>query len=302
MSALVSKILKLKDISNSSARTYASVLSSMFRKLDIQNEISSSTISKNWKLILKYAKEKPNKQRKQLLSAILIFVDKENAKIANEARENMSVASQDDKEQSEKQELTASQKHAWLDWADILKVRQKLASAVAPLWDKERLSNSEFQNLQDYVIVCLYSYNPPRRAVDYCVMRKGEPRNDKENGIRRRGGKMVFVFNTYKTAKEYGSQTVPIDSELRDILTKWIKINPCDWLIVGRGCNPMSSSSLSQRLSQIFNKPGFGVNILRHAYVSDVALKNMPFLNQLKETAAELGHSAMETILYKKKK
>ena len=294
--------MKLKDLSHSSARTYASVLGTMFRKLDIQAEISAASIGKNWKSIFKYAKDKPIKQRKQLLSAILIFVDKENGKIAEQIRESMSSASKDDKEQEEKQELTGNQKRAWLDWKDIVSVRDKLANAVASLWDKERLSNSEFQTLQDYIIVCLYSYNPPRRAVDYCVMRKGEPRSSKENGIRRKGGKMVFVFNTYKTAKEYGSQTVSVDSELRDILSKWIKINPCEWLIVGRGCNPMSSSSLSQRLSSIFNKPGFGVNMLRHAYVSDVALKNMPFLDQLKETAEELGHSAMETILYKKKK
>jgi hypothetical protein len=299
MTTLVQHIMKLKELSPSSARTYASVLKSMFTKLDLSGEISESTITKNIKPIITFAKKKPIKQRKQLLSAILLFVQ-HNEKLVNQIKPLMSVAAEQDHEQQEKQQLTDNQKRSWMDWNDIISIRSKLEETVSPLWDKERLSNSEFQLLQDYVIVCLYSYNPPRRAVDYCVMRKGEPRSNKENGIRRRGQKMSFIFNSYKTSKEYGSQTIQVDSELRDILKKWIALNPCDWLIVGNGCNPMSSSSLSQRLSRIFNKPGFGINILRHAYVSDVALKNMPFLKDLKKTAEELGHSSMETILYKK--
>ena len=300
MSGLVQKIHALKDLSPSSARTYASVLKTMMGKLEMDSEITDKNISKNLKKIIAYAKQKPLKQRKQLLSALLLFV-KENVKVSEQFREIMQTASEEDKEQSRKQELTDNQKRSWMDWKDIINVRSKLENSIKSLWDEKKLSNSEFQLLQDYVIVCLYSYNPPRRAVDYCLMRKGEPRSNKENGITRKGSKMFFKFNTYKTAKDYGSQSIPVESELRDILIKWIKINPCEWLLVGNGCSHMTSSMLSHRLSRIFNKPGFGVNILRHAYVSDVALKNMPFLNKIEDTAEKLGHSSMETILYKKK-
>lgn len=301
MSDLVTQISKLKDLSLGSAKTYASVLRSMYKKLDIEGGVSTQSIVKNIKSIFKYAKEKPTKQRKQLLSAVLLFVDKNNAKIAFDIRELMSSATHDDFEQAKKQELTPNQKRAWLDWKSIISIRDKLASVSEPLWEKSNLSGSEFSTLQDYVIVCLYSYNAPRRAVDYCLMRKGEPRNQSENGIRKKGDKMYFIFNTFKTAKEYGSQTIQVDSELRHVLAKWMKVNPCQWLLVGDNCDHLSSASLTKRLGRIFNKPGFGINILRHAYVSDVALKNMPFLNELEETAKELGHSSMETILYKKK-
>lgn len=301
MSGLAEEISKIKELSPSSAKTYASVLKTMYNKLDIDGGVSTTTIVKNIKAILRYAKDKPIKQRKQLLSAVLLFVDKNNAKIAYEIRELMSDASTADAEQAKKQELTPNQKRAWLDWKSIISIREKLAAVSEPLWQKANLSGSEFSTLQDYVIVSLYSYNAPRRAVDYCLMRKGEPGNNKENGIRRKGNKMYFVFNIFKTAKEYGPQTIQVDSELRDILTKWIKVNPCQWLLVGDNCDHLSSASLTKRLGRIFNKPGFGINILRHAYVSDVALKNMPFLNELEQTAKELGHSSMETILYKKK-
>ena len=301
MSALASEISKLKELSPSSARTYASVLKSMFTKLDIDTGVSTQSITKNIKSILQYAKSKPTKQRKQLLSAVLLFVDKNNAKIASDIRELMSAANKDDTAHEHKQELTPNQKRAWLDWKGIVVVRDKLSVACKDLWTKSNLSGSEFQTLQDYVILCLYTYNPPRRAVDYCLMRKGEPRSSSENGIRRRGNRMYFVFNLYKTSKEYGSQTIQVDPTLRDILIQWMKVNPCQWLLVGEKCDHLTSSGLTKRLSKIFNKPGFGINILRHAYVSDVALKNMPFLTELEETAKELGHSSMETILYKKK-
>ena len=301
MSGLAEEISKIKELSPSSAKTYASVLKTMYKKLDIDGGVSTTTIVKNIKAVLRYAKQKPIKQRKQLLSAVLLFVDKNNAKIAYEIRELMSDATNADYEQSKKQELTPNQKRAWLDWKSIIAIREKLAAVSEPLWEKANLSGTEFSTLQDYVIVCLYSYNAPRRAVDYCLMRKGEPRNNKENGIRRKGNKMYFVFNIFKTAKEYGAQTIQVDSELRDILMRWIKVNPCEWLLVGDNCDHLSSASLTKRLGRIFNKPGFGINILRHAYVSDVALKNMPFLNELEQTAKELGHSSMETILYKKK-
>jgi pterin-4a-carbinolamine dehydratase len=48
-------------------------------------------------------------------------------------------------------------------------------------------------------------------------------------------------------------------------------------------------------------KPGFGVNMLRHAFVSDVTLKDMPFVDELKAVADQLGHHPKETILYKKR-
>jgi integrase len=289
-----------KDLSDSSVRTYASILKSMFKVLDLEAPYINRTIKSNFAEIKRYIQKKKPKYQKQLISALLLLVSE--VPLIESLSQIMENATKEDQRETEKQQLTSNQKAAWMDWKDIIKRREEMAAEISHLWQKSKLTSSELHKIQDFVILALYTYNAPRRALDYCAMANGQPTKAFPNGIKKDGSKGYFVFDLYKTAAKYGKQTIQIDSELFKILKQWIEINPCDSLLYSSQCKPLSSSSLTKRLARITHKHGFGVNILRHSYVSDVVLKDTPFVKELKETAEEMGHSSSEHLLYKKHK
>lgn len=297
---MLRRAVNKNKLSDSSVKTYASILKSMWHSLDLDSPVSSTSIKKYFGSIKQYILNQKPKYQKQLISALLLLTSDE--KIKEILSHIMEDASEEDKKNSEKQQLTDNQKSAWMDWKDIIKRREAMAAGISDLWNKSKLTSAELHRIQDFVILALYTYNAPRRALDYCAMANGEPTKKLPNGIETDGSKGNFVFNIYKTAAQYGKQTLPIDNELFKILKRWLEINPCDSLLYSSHCEPMSSSSLTKRLARITKKNGFGVNILRHAYVSDVVLKDTPFVKELKQTAKELGHSSAETLLYKKHK
>jgi len=97
----------------------------------------------------------------------------------------------------------------------------------------------EYQQIQDLIIVAVLGglFIPPRRNLDYCCFKLKNINNDNDNYI----DKNQFVFNTYKTAKFYKQQRVDIPKDLKTILTKWIKINPTDYLLFDTNQNPLTS-------------------------------------------------------------
>jgi hypothetical protein len=282
------------ELSTNSIKTYASVLNSLIKKNDLK-VLNLDTLGS--KKVFEYINKLPLKARKVLLSALLLFFKNDDSKaIAKQKELWKSMIKKDmeqDNENEEKQELTATQKENWMDWSAILKRRDELE--YIPSGNK--WSRKEINKFQDYLISALYTFNAPRRAQDYAsmLMTKGTP---KDNFIDWKA--QEFIFNDYKTKKVYNTQKIKIDDQLFSLLKLWKKHNHTGVLLEDTHGHPMTPSKLSSRLGSIFGKTGFGVNILRHAYVSD-NLKGMPFLDKIKDIASDLGHSPSETVLYKKK-
>jgi hypothetical protein len=204
--------------------------------------------------------------------------------------------------QDEKQELTPAQKLAYKSWADIIKIRSNLEQKCLPHWVKLNLSSAEYFDLQNYVIASILTYIPPRRCLDYCLMGIDDEDPTIENCLVRTDGPWFFVFNRFKTCKKYGPQTVEVPEKLKPVLREWLKICKSKYLchISQSNLAGFRPDQFSRRIASIFNQKGFGVNLLRHAYVSDNLLSQMPFLHELREEAYKLGHSMNETVLYKK--
>lgn len=281
----------------SSVKAYVCSLVFLFNQLQYQGGIHGFNPEDHLLNIIGIANTCNPKRAKQFLSALLVF-HPDNESI----RTLLKDVGAKDIENDEKQQLTTNQKAAWMDWADIVKVREEYANKCAPLWTKLNLSSKEYSVLQDYILTSVYTHIAPRRLLDFCCMRNGEPENSKENGIARTDdGKAHFVFNVYKTAKHYGQQVVSIPDSLWSILREWMKLARTEWLF-DDGEKMFTTSRLNKRLGRIFKRRGFGVNILRHAFVSDEVLKDTPFIKELNEIAHDLGHSKAQTLLYKKHK
>ena len=145
------------------------------------------------------------------------------------------------------------------------------------------------EEIQNFIILALLSgvLIPPRRSKDYCDFKIKNITETKDNFLKK--GKMVF--NSYKTAKTYGTQEVPIETPLTTILNSWIKINPTDWLLFDSNMNKLTPVKLNQRLNKIFGDRKISVNQMRHTYLTEKFGEHSKKDKELANVVEEMGTS-----------
>ena len=285
-------------ISDSSIRTYSSIVSNLFRYMhdDLHKSLDGSLefFEKNPKKVLEYLKDKEGSKRKTILAALVVLTGhKEN--VSEQYRKTMLDDAHKYNDGEKDQKKTESQEKNWITQEELKKIYDELQKDTKNLLTKESISPADFQRLQNYVILSLYTLQPPRRLMDYTEMRlHGEIDKAEHNYI----DKSKFVFNKYKTSKFTGKEEVSINPKLKFILNKWNKHNSNDYLLVGTNGKKLTSSQLQQRLNAILGRQA-SVNILRHSYLSD-KYKHID-IRDMEETAQAMGHSKEQAMLYAKK-
>jgi gas vesicle protein len=213
-------------------------------------------------------------------------------KISNEASNQLS-----------KNEKTERQEKNWVSMDEIQTVFDRIETMAKPyLLSKEPLTGLPLQIVQQYVILALTSglFIAPRRSQDWTEMRiNGVPKSKKDITDYNYISGNTFHFVKYKTAATYGEQTVEIPKKLKTIITKWKKLNPYNDMLVNTDGTQMGVVRLSQVLNKIFEKQ-VSTSLLRHIYISD-KLKSMPTLQDMKQTADNMGHSVMMQLEYAKR-
>ena len=136
----------------------------------------------------------------------------------------------------------------------------------------------------------LFTGTVPRRSLDFVDFRIENVDKKKDNYLERN----EMVFNSYKTAKTYGQQRVTIPIKMKNILRKWIKVNPTPYLLFDRNYNPLSSVKLNQRLNKIFDGKKISVNALRHSFLTEK-------YGDISEDMADMGSSLKMVATYGKK-
>jgi integrase len=153
----------------------------------------------------------------------------------------------------------------------------------------------DLQEIQNYIILCVLSgrYIPPRRSKDYVDFKIANIDKEKDNYIE----KKTMVFNSYKTAKTYMKQELPIPIELMKILNKWIKVNPLDYLFFDSNWHKLSNVKLNQRLNKIFGKKA-SVNQMRHTYLSNKYKDTIQLNKDMAEDMKNMGSSMAQQQIY----
>lgn len=285
-------IKKLRpSLSESSIKTYTSILSNLYRKVFGDEEIDTSKFNKVKEIMDHLKTLEPNK-RKTILSALVIITDKK------EYRNQMLEDINDYNNDQNKQVKTENQELSWVEKNDIQNLFDKLKKNATIIYKKENLSSNDYQDIQNFVIIALLGgvFIPPRRSKDYVEFKIKNINTDTDNYI----DKSKFVFNAYKTAKTYGKQTIAIPLPLKAILRKWIAINPTEYLLFDSKQKKLSNVKLNQRLNKLFGKKA-SVNQMRHTYLSDKYGDMIERQNELASDMKDMGSSRIQEKLYIKK-
>ena len=215
---LKTKLKELRpNLSASSITTYNSILKNLHKRV-FDKEVLELNDFQDTESILANLKNIPANKRKTILSALTVLTG------MPEYREQMLGDIQTYSNEIAKQEKSETQKENWLETDVLMQKLEQLKKNAAVLYRKRALSAKDLQEIQNYILLVLYSgeFIAPRRSKDYVDFKIADIDKEKDNYL----DKSNMIFNSYKTSSKYGQQRVQIPSKMRTILKKWIAVNP----------------------------------------------------------------------------
>lgn len=287
-------LTKKADIADSSARVYTTNLMNVMKHFTWDN---LKYFNSKYKEVLTYLGTLTAQKARGILSSILAIA---TTKKAIEAyRTLMGNVTASVKESDQKQEKTDKQEENWASWDDVMKRYKEIEEDALPLFKKTNLTPAQMKTMQHYVVLSCYCLIPPRRIADFTNFKVKNIDHKEDNYYNE--DKKELVFNHYKTAKAYGTQTVDCPPALQEIFDKWFPVAKkySDYLLFNSYGDALSQPQLTKMLNTIFDKK-ISASMLRHIYISDEVLKDVPKIEELQKIAAEMGHSVGEQMLYKK--
>jgi integrase len=285
-------IIKMKpNISKSSVNTYNSILKNLYKRIFGDGDVVMSNFEETTKILSHLKDIEPNK-RKTVLSALVVITD--NKKYRDQMMKDIEEYKSNESNQLKNEKQTES----WVEKDEIAELYEAMTKNVKILYKKKELTMADLQEIQNYIILCILSgiFIPPRRSKDYVDFKIKDIDHEKDNYI----NKKMFVFNSYKTAKTYQRQEIPIPPELMKILNKWIKINPTDYLLFDINGKKLTNVKITQRLNKIFGKKA-SVNQLRHSYLSDKYQETIKLNKDMADDMKAMGSSRNQEQIYIKK-
>ncbi len=177
---------------------------------------------------------------------------------------------------------------------DISKIYQKLKE------NKDKTKRA----FQDYLILSLYTLLPPRRNLDYQLMKYIKKYNENlSNDFNYYDGN-TFYFNNYKTKGTYKKQELDVPKELQEIINYHINnnnLNENDFILrdFNKETEIKGNNGMTIILNRIFGDK-IGASMLRRSYLSN---KYSNVQNDLQSDTKAMGTSiSTATDNYIKKK
>ena len=271
------------NLSASSLNTYTIILASIYKKVFGTEDFDIHLFNTEADKILEHLKDTTPSTRKTKLACL--FVLSKNDKYHTAMVKDIGSYNEDLSKQVKNQKQTDS----WVNSDQLKDKYNELKHTADLLYKKQSHTANDLQQIQDYIIMCLYSnvFIPPRRLMDYTNFKMREINKEIDNYM----DKNTFVFNAYKTSKVYGKQTVTIPVQLRNILNKWNKLTGNDYLLFNKAGNALSNVNLNQRLKSILGNNS-SVNSIRHGVLTDMFAPDIDMQNKMKATATAMGTSA----------
>ncbi len=261
------------DISASSRKLYTFNLT----KLNNGKEIKNLNFLGKPEIMGKLENLKPNTKRTYIIAIVSSLKDRPEAKykkLYNKYYEMLIEVNKDLKTNNTK---TEKQEENWMSQDEVATKCENLMEIVPKIQGKRKLSEAEYKELLDAVILGLYCLQSPRRNKDYTDMLivKGVPDEKEYNYLDTKG--MKWVFNNFKTQKTYKQQVLDIPDELQKLIKVYLKFHPnakeikkgqpVHFLMTYDGKEMTSSTEMTRALNKIFGKK-VGSSLLRNIYLT----------------------------------
>ena len=276
-----------KPISDSSKKLYTRNL----MKLNNDQPITNFNFLKDPKNILNMIKDyKPTTQRSYIISICTVLKNSNHQDLYNKYFEILSNFNNQLKVRTDKSE---KQEKNWLSNDNIDKISNELKSKVV----KKVRNKEEYNILLNYLVLSLYTLHPPRRNIDYSLMKISSSMNDdKFNYLDM--DKEQLIFNNYKTQGKYNSVIVSINNEVMKVISLYLSNHPEKSKLKNKNYNVHFLKSFynedikaSQEITRILNKilgKNIGSSMLRNMYLTN---KYGDMVEELKEDTKSMSTS-----------
>lgn len=183
--------------------------------------------------------------------------------------------------------ISKQMKKNMITYDELIKTREKF---------KEKFNENPKDNkinLQ-YLILCLYTYEPPKRLNYINMQIKKDKLKDENDYLIRSYNNYEIIFND-KTTKVYGKAKFKLSKTLGKIISKSLREYPRKYLLslINNNKKPIGKQMFERLLYDIFYPKKVGITILRHIY--DENFYNMNPNNELKKKMAELMRHSVES-------
>ncbi len=276
--------LKEKGLKDKSIKLYITILKNLNDKREIKN---FKFLEKPKKILDKIKGYKLTTQR-NILIAIVSTLKNLGNDLYKSYYDYMMEFNNKIEDNNKNGEKSEQQKENWIKWDEVENKFNELNKNIKL---SKNISESQFDNILDAVILGLYVLIPPRRNKDYLnmkVSKDGKNLDDKYNWVNMKNKQ--FIFNDYKTSGTYGKQIIDVGNDLIDLLKKYLKYKKDGdgyLLVKFSGERLKSDNSITRRLNKIFGK-NISSSMLRHIYLTD---KYCKVNEEMKKDSEIMGHN-----------
>lgn len=216
---------------------------------------------------------------------------KQLKKLSDEIKDNM-----------ETQVKSPKQTDRWVESEVIAQKRDEYFDSIA--------ENGTYEDHLRFFTFALFTILPPRRAIDYGVMKINPGKDWDGNEMIVKDGKFErFIYRKYKLSKKKGIQefdrefmnNLPNGDEILFLLDNWGSQNKEGFILGGEKSANLMSKTIKAISKRILGKY-VNINILRHVYISDfLSSKEGQYYKEKDAVASYMGHSTSMQEFYKKR-
>jgi len=196
-------------------------------------------------------------------------------------------------------EKTEAQKENWIDWTEVLKMHHEMEEKVLKFEVNDMETPTKRKLMTDYMILSLYVLTPPRRNLDYLLLKldTNDKKEDEDSNYYNKRQK-TFTFNVFKTKWKNGKEVIPCPLPLSKVIDKFCELMNVndDEFILFRDDEKRQGAQITKTLNRIFHKK-IGASMLRHFYDTH---KYGSVLKEMEEDAKMMSHSVAEQSNYVK--
>jgi hypothetical protein len=197
----------------------------------------------------------------------------------------------------------------WINWEDILKIVDIKGKMIKKMGinsiSNEILNKKDFDLLQQYVILSLYTMLPPKRLEygDCKIINEKEYKNLSENDIK----KSAFLVIKNKKVKyfSFGEDSlkstinvnifdkIDVPNDLNSVLNIWLNYNKMGYLLINEKYQALGRNNLTKYILDIFNpyQKNISASMLRKIYISYMEQSDFSKMVRKIEQARKMNHS-----------